>query len=331
MTAFGNAAEDDDGGGGGGRLLQLTYVTVLDGGTFGTVYRAVLSAAGGGGGTARTVAVKRIRSPGGGRHELDVHRRLQHPNVVRLLFHFYSGPDDDYGGGGGSRLNLVMELAPTNLDRAIRRLAAAGRTASVGHGKLYAYQMFRGLGYVHWTAGLCHRDVKPSNLLLYPSTGVLKLCDFGSAKDLSRGRPNTRYACSRRYRAPELLFDQPYDAPDYTAAVDVWSAGCVYAELMAGVPLVPGHERPAPASVGRASTGISETGAGRRCPTDGGHAPVRPGRQADGAGSVRPRVFRRDQTPGRPSPSASVRRRRRLLRRLRRRRRISTGLISRGR
>lgn len=91
MTAFGNAAEDDDGGGGGGRLLQLTYVTVLDGGTFGTVYRAVLSAAGGGGGTARTVAVKRIRSPGGGRHELDVHRRLQHPNVVRLLFHFYSG------------------------------------------------------------------------------------------------------------------------------------------------------------------------------------------------------------------------------------------------
>ncbi|XP_050066673.1 uncharacterized protein LOC126555832 [Aphis gossypii] len=137
-----------------------------------------------------------------------------------------------------------MELAPTNLDRAIRRLAAAGRTASVGHGKLYAYQMFRGLGYVHWTAGLCHRDVKPSNLLLYPSTGVLKLCDFGSAKDLSRGRPNTRYACSRRYRAPELLFDQPYDAPDYTAAVDVWSAGCVYAELMAGVPLFPGTSVP---------------------------------------------------------------------------------------
>jgi len=140
-----------------------------------------------------------------------------------------------------------MELAPTNLDRAIRRLAAAGRTASTGHGKLYAYQMFRGLGYVHWTAGLCHRDVKPSNLLLYPSTGVLKLCDFGSAKDLSDGRPNSRYACSRRYRAPELLFDQPLDAPDYTTAVDVWSAGCVYAELMAGVSLFPGtstqHQR----------------------------------------------------------------------------------------
>uniref|UniRef100_A0A2H8TY40 Shaggy-related protein kinase iota n=2 Tax=Melanaphis sacchari TaxID=742174 RepID=A0A2H8TY40_9HEMI len=140
-----------------------------------------------------------------------------------------------------------MELAPTNLDRAIRRLAAVGRTASTGHGKLYAYQIFRGLGYVHWTAGLCHRDVKPSNLLLYPSTGVLKLCDFGSAKDLSDGRPNARYACSRRYRAPELLFDQPPDAPDYTAAVDVWSAGCVYAELMAGVPLFLGtsveHQR----------------------------------------------------------------------------------------
>jgi len=89
MTAFGNAAAaiDDD-----GRLLQLSYVTVLDGGTFGTVYRALLTA---GGGTARMVAVKRIRSPGGGRHELDAHRRLRHPNVVRLLFHFYSGNEQN--------------------------------------------------------------------------------------------------------------------------------------------------------------------------------------------------------------------------------------------
>lgn len=88
MTVFGNDAADD----GGGRLLQLSYVTVLDGGTFGTVYRAVLSV---GGGTARTVAVKRIRSPGSGRHELDAHRRLRHPNVVRLLFHFYSGNENN--------------------------------------------------------------------------------------------------------------------------------------------------------------------------------------------------------------------------------------------
>lgn len=139
-------------------------------------------------------------------------------------------------------MNLVMECAPTNLHRMIGWHASAGRTIDAGRAKLYAYQMFRGLDYLHGSAGLCHRDVKPSNLLLYPAAGVLKLCDFGSAKDLSDGRPNSSYACSRRYRAPELLFaDGP--AAAYTNAVDVWSAGCVYAEIIAGRPAYPGTSR----------------------------------------------------------------------------------------
>lgn len=67
------------------------------------------------------------------------------------------------------------------------------------------YQLFRSLAYIH-SLGVCHRDIKPQNLLLDPETAVLKLCDFGSAKQLFPGEPNVSYICSRYYRAPELIF-----------------------------------------------------------------------------------------------------------------------------
>ncbi|PWZ26783.1 Shaggy-related protein kinase alpha [Zea mays] len=70
-----------------------------------------------------------------------------------------------------------------------------------------------------------------------PHTHQLKLCDFGSAKVLVKGEPNISYICSRYYRARELIFG----ATEYTTAIDVWSAGCVLAELLLGQPLFPGE------------------------------------------------------------------------------------------
>lgn len=102
--------------------------------------------------------------------------------------------------------------------------------------KLYVYQLFRSLAYIH-SQGICHRDIKPQNLLLDPATGILKLCDFGSAKILVESEPNVPYICSRYYRAPELIFG----ATNYTTKIDVWSTGCVMAELMLGQPLFPGE------------------------------------------------------------------------------------------
>ena len=101
------------------------------------------------------------------------------------------------------------------------------------------YQLFRSLAYIHST-GICHRDIKPQNLLLDPESAILKLCDFGrflvfsfflffiilkviilflkqikSAKQLVKGELNVSYICSRYYRAPELIFG----ATDYTCNI----------------------------------------------------------------------------------------------------------------
>ena len=102
--------------------------------------------------------------------------------------------------------------------------------------KLYAYQTFRALAYIH-ALGYCHRDIKPQNLLVDPATHALKICDFGSAKRIVKGEVNVSYICSRYYRAPELIFG----STEYTTAIDVWSVGCVVAELLVGQPLFPGE------------------------------------------------------------------------------------------
>lgn len=85
--------------------------------------------------------------------------------------------------------------------------------------------------------GICHRDIKPQNILINPKTHEIKICDFGSAKQLSPSETNVSYICSRYYRAPELIFG----ATKYTVAVDIWSTACVVAELFTGVSLFPGE------------------------------------------------------------------------------------------
>lgn len=107
---------------------------------------------------------------------------------------------------------------------------------------LFSFQLFRALAYVH-SIGVCHRyhsllqdmtrlvafrDIKPQNLLIDPDTGVLKLCDFGSAKYLIPGEPNVSYICSRYYRAPELIFG----STSYKNSIDVWSAGNLNSVLL---------------------------------------------------------------------------------------------------
>ncbi|XP_073147137.1 mitogen-activated protein kinase homolog MMK1 isoform X2 [Henckelia pumila] len=104
------------------------------------------------------------------------------------------------------------------------------------HENYFLYQILRGLKYIH-SANVLHRDLKPSNLLLNANCD-LKICDFGLARVTSETDFMTEYVVTRWYRPPELLLN----SSDYTAAIDVWSVGCIFMELMDRKPLFPGRD-----------------------------------------------------------------------------------------
>ena len=93
--------------------------------------------------------------------------------------------------------------------------------------KIFIFQMLRAIGYLH-SIGICHRDIKPQNIMVDLNDYTLKLCDFGCAKRLVKGEENIAYICSRHYRPPELVLG----ATEYTTQTDVWSMGCVIAEVV---------------------------------------------------------------------------------------------------
>ncbi|XP_028921931.1 glycogen synthase kinase-3 alpha [Ornithorhynchus anatinus] len=206
--------------------VSYTDIKVIGNGSFGVVYQARLAESG------ELVAIKKVLQDKRFKNrELQIMRKLDHCNIVRLRYFFYSSgekKDELY-------LNLVLDFVPETVYRVARHFTKAKLTIPAIYIKVYMYQLFRSLAYIH-SQGVCHRDIKPQNLLVDPDTAVLKLCDFGSAKQLVRGEPNVSYICSRYYRAPELIFG----ATDYTSSIDVWSAGCVLAELLLGQPIFPG-------------------------------------------------------------------------------------------
>ncbi|KVI09168.1 Protein kinase, ATP binding site-containing protein, partial [Cynara cardunculus var. scolymus] len=209
-------------GGRNGQPKQtISYMAerVVGQGSFGIVFQAKCLE------TGEAVAIKKVLQDKRYKNrELQTMRLLDHPNVISLKHCFFSTTDKDE-----LYLNLVLEYVPETAYRVARHYSKANQRMPMIYVKLYTYQIFRALAYIH-AIGVCHRDIKPQNLLVNPHTHQLKLCDFGSAKVLVKGEPNISYICSRYYRAPELIFG----ATEYTTAIDVWSVGCVLAELLLG-------------------------------------------------------------------------------------------------
>ena len=128
---------------------------------------------------------------------------------------------------------IISDLMETDLHRIIY----SRQELSDDHIQYFVYQILRALLYLH-SANVLHRDLKPSNLLLN-SNCDLKVCDFGLARGLDVDNMElTEYVVTRWYRAPEIMLS----CQEYTKAIDVWSVGCIFAELLGRKPLFPGDD-----------------------------------------------------------------------------------------
>jgi len=199
---------------------------ILGEGTFGVVFLALDLA-----NDRAKVAVKRIKVAHfiDGVHwtslrEIKILQEISHDNVVPLLDVF----------AGVECVHLVFEYCPYDLSHIIEDSSVPDMSESIV--KSYLQMLLRGCQALH-DAWVLHRDLKPSNLLLSPS-GLLKIADFGLARVYgSPNREMTATVVTIHYRAPELLFG----AKEYGPAVDMWSVGCIFAELMMRVPFFAGN------------------------------------------------------------------------------------------
>lgn len=197
-------------------------------GTFGTVMLAR-------GENDERFAIKKVlQDPRFKNRELQIMRLVKHPNVVALRDYFYTNGDMHQEE---VFLNVVMEFVPETLHRVCREYTKRHMFMPIALVRVFMFQLLRSIGYLHLpNVNVCHRDIKPHNLLVDSASGVLKICDFGSAKMLSPSESNVAYICSRYYRAPELIFGSTF----YTTAIDIWSVGCIFGEMLIGEPMFKG-------------------------------------------------------------------------------------------
>ncbi|KAH6755221.1 MAP kinase 7 [Perilla frutescens var. hirtella] len=185
--------------------------------------------------TNERVAIKKINNVFGNRvdalrtlRELMLLRCIKHENVIALkdvmMPTNWRGFKDVY---------LVYELMDTDLHQIIK----SSQPLSNDHCKYFVFQLLRGLKYLH-SANILHRDLKPGNLLVNADC-QLKICDFGLARtSRDNGQFMTEYVVTRWYRAPELLLS----CDNYGTSIDIWSVGCILAEILGRKPIFPGTD-----------------------------------------------------------------------------------------
>ncbi|KAK8933199.1 Mitogen-activated protein kinase 9 [Platanthera zijinensis] len=162
--------------------------------------------------------------------EIKLLRLLRHPDVVEIKHIMLPPSRREFRD-----IYVVFELMESDLHQVIK----ANDDLTPEHHQFFLYQLLRSLKYIH-SANVFHRDLKPKNILANADC-KLKICDFGLARVSFNDAPSaifwTDYVATRWYRAPELcgsFFSK------YTPAIDIWSIGCIFAEMLTGKPLFPG-------------------------------------------------------------------------------------------
>ncbi|XP_009344615.2 mitogen-activated protein kinase 19 isoform X2 [Pyrus x bretschneideri] len=162
--------------------------------------------------------------------EVKLLRLLRHPDIVEIKRIMLPPSKKEF-----KDIYVVFELMESDLHQVIK----ANDDLTREHHQFFLYQMLRALKYMH-TANVYHRDLKPKNILANANC-KLKVCDFGLARVAFNDTPTTifwtDYVATRWYRAPELCGSF---LSKYTPAIDIWSIGCIFAEVLTGKPLFPG-------------------------------------------------------------------------------------------
>lgn len=155
--------------------------------------------------------------------EIETMQQFNHENIIQLL--------DVVEIPTG--IALVMEYMPINLNALLYDCEVELPLPLI---KTYFIMILSGLKHMHGKS-IMHRDLKPANLLI-SAKGILKIADFGLSRVFnSDGGMYSHQVATRWYRAPELL----WSARNYTEAIDIWSVGCIFGELMTRTPLFPGN------------------------------------------------------------------------------------------
>ncbi|XP_042501944.1 mitogen-activated protein kinase homolog NTF6-like [Macadamia integrifolia] len=184
--------------------------------------------------TNEEVAIKKIGNAFDNRidakrtlREIKLLCHMDHENIIKIKDIIRPPQRENFND-----VYIVYELMDTDLHQIIR----STQPLTDDHCQYFLYQVLRGLKYIH-SANVLHRDLKPSNLLVDANCD-LKICDFGLARTTSETDFMTEYVVTRWYRAPELLLN----CSEYTAAIDIWSVGCILMEIIKREPLFPGKD-----------------------------------------------------------------------------------------
>ena len=209
-------------------MKKYQILKVIGDGTYGKVYSGVNKE------TNEKVAIKILKNKMSSweecvlQNEVRFLGKLNNENIVKLL---------EVNREQNNEVSYIFELCDCNLFEFIEKHRKQKMFISEAKVRNIIYQITCGIKYLH-SKNIMHRDLKPENILMILNNNLVKIADFGTAKEIPDFKDNslTDYVCTRWYRAPECTLK----SNSYNEKIDIWAIGCIMAELYTLKPIFPG-------------------------------------------------------------------------------------------